>query len=100
MHIPDGLIPFDQTMIYLIISLIILFFCFYKKKKKTDMQKRFLGLNISIYKFVFDGDVEYQLEHALSNPNKRILAIYHSSGCWIGYWCFNRFNWSCFHIEK
>ena len=34
-----------------------------------------LGLNISVYKFVSDGDVEHQLEHALSNPNKRILAI-------------------------
>lgn len=40
MHIPDGLIPFDQTMIYLIISLIILSFCFYRVSKKTDMEKR------------------------------------------------------------
>ncbi|AMK16226.1 hypothetical protein [Methanobrevibacter olleyae] len=34
-----------------------------------------LGLNITVYKFKSDGDVEHQLEHALSNPNKRILAI-------------------------
>lgn len=40
MHIPDGLIPFNQTMIYLIISLIILSFCFYRVSRKTDMQKR------------------------------------------------------------
>lgn len=33
------------------------------------------GLNISVYKFVSEGDVEHQLEHALTNPNKRILAI-------------------------
>ena len=34
-----------------------------------------MGLNITVYKFKSDGDVEHQLEHALSNPNKRILAI-------------------------
>lgn len=34
-----------------------------------------LGLNVTVYKFKSDGDVEHQLEHALSNPNKRILAI-------------------------
>lgn len=34
-----------------------------------------LGLNITVYKFVSDGDVEHQLEHALTNPNKRILAV-------------------------
>lgn len=35
-----------------------------------------LGLEeIKVYKYVSDGDVEHQLEHALSNPNKRILAI-------------------------
>ena len=34
-----------------------------------------LGLNITVYKFKSDGDVEHQLEHALTNPNKRILAI-------------------------
>lgn len=30
---------------------------------------------IKVYKFVSEGDVEHQLEHALTNPNKRILAI-------------------------
>ena len=35
----------------------------------------YLGLNITVYKFKSDGDVEHQLEHALTNPNKRILAI-------------------------
>ncbi len=40
MHIPDGLIPFDQAMIYLIISLIILSYFFYKLSKKGDMEKR------------------------------------------------------------
>ncbi|WP_458403818.1 hypothetical protein [Methanobrevibacter sp.] len=34
-----------------------------------------LGLNISVYKYESEGDVEHQLEHALTNPNKRILAI-------------------------
>lgn len=34
-----------------------------------------LGLDIKVYKFVSEGDVEHQLEHALTNPNKRILAI-------------------------
>jgi hypothetical protein len=33
------------------------------------------GLGIKVYKFVSEGDVEHQLEHALTNPNKRILAI-------------------------
>jgi hypothetical protein len=33
------------------------------------------GLDIKVYKFESDGDVEHQLEHALTNPNKRILAI-------------------------
>jgi hypothetical protein len=33
------------------------------------------GLDIKVYKFVSEGDVEHQLEHALTNPNKRILAI-------------------------
>ena len=40
MHIPDGLIPFDQAMIYLIISLIILGYFFFKLSKKGDMEKR------------------------------------------------------------
>lgn len=31
--------------------------------------------DIKVYKFESDGDVEHQLEHALTNPNKRILAI-------------------------
>lgn len=35
-----------------------------------------LGLDeVKVYKYVSEGDVEHQLEHALSNPNKRILAI-------------------------
>ena len=34
-----------------------------------------LGLDVKVYKFVSEGDVEHQLEHALTNPNKRILAI-------------------------
>lgn len=34
-----------------------------------------LGLNITVYKFESEGDVEHQLEHAITNPNKRILAI-------------------------
>ena len=33
------------------------------------------GLDIKVYKFESEGDVEHQLEHALTNPNKRILAI-------------------------
>ena len=34
-----------------------------------------LGLDITVYKFKSADDVNHQLEHALSNPNKRILAI-------------------------
>ena len=33
------------------------------------------GFDIKVYKFESEGDVEHQLEHALTNPNKRILAI-------------------------
>lgn len=40
MHIPDGLIPFDQTMVYWIISLIILSIFFYYTSRKVDMEKR------------------------------------------------------------
>lgn len=40
MHIPDGLIPLEQSMIYLIISLIILAISFYYCSRKTDMSKR------------------------------------------------------------
>ena len=40
MHIPDGLIPLDQSMIYLAISLIILAISFYYYSKKADMGKR------------------------------------------------------------
>jgi len=40
MHIPDGLIPFEQAMFYLIISLVILGIFFYYTSKKTDMEKR------------------------------------------------------------
>ena len=40
MHIPDGLIPLDQSMIYLAISLIILAISFYYYSRKADMGKR------------------------------------------------------------
>ena len=40
MHIPDGLIPFNQTIIYWIISLIILGISFYRITSKVDMEKR------------------------------------------------------------
>lgn len=40
MHIPDGLIPLDQSMIYLAISLIILAVSFKYYSKKADMGKR------------------------------------------------------------
>ncbi len=40
MHIPDGLLPFEQGMIYLVISLVILVISFYHVSKKTDMEKR------------------------------------------------------------
>ena len=33
------------------------------------------GFDIKVYKYESEGDVEHQLEHALTNPNKRILAI-------------------------
>lgn len=34
-----------------------------------------MKLNVSVYKFESADDVSHQLEHALSNPNKRILAV-------------------------
>jgi hypothetical protein len=34
-----------------------------------------MGVNVSVYKFTSDDEVSHQLEHALSNPNKRILAV-------------------------
>lgn len=40
MHIPDGLIPLEQSIIYLIISLIILAVSFYYCSRKTDMSNR------------------------------------------------------------
>lgn len=40
MHIPDGLIPIEQAIVYLIISLIIVGISFYYTSKKTDMEKR------------------------------------------------------------
>ena len=40
MHIPDGLIPFEQALAYLIVSLIILSIFFYYTSKKVDMEKR------------------------------------------------------------
>jgi hypothetical protein len=33
------------------------------------------GFDIKVYNFESDGDVEHQPEHALTNPNKRILAV-------------------------
>ena len=40
MHIPDGLIPFEQAMVYLVVSLIIVAVSFYYVSKKTDMESR------------------------------------------------------------
>jgi len=40
------------------------------KKVVDDM-----GVNVSVYKFTSDEEVSHQLEHALSNQNKRILAV-------------------------
>ncbi len=34
-----------------------------------------MGVNASVYKITSDDEVAHQLEHALSNPNKRILAV-------------------------
>ena len=34
-----------------------------------------LNLNITVYKFASDSEVRHQLEHAKTNPNKRILAL-------------------------
>lgn len=33
------------------------------------------GINISVYKFTSEGEVEHQLEHMLNNSNKRILVV-------------------------
>lgn len=33
------------------------------------------GVNATVYKFKSDADVSHQLEHAISNPNKKILAV-------------------------
>ena len=40
MHIPDGLIPFEQALAYLIVSLVILSIFFYYTSRKVDMEKR------------------------------------------------------------
>lgn len=40
MHIPDGLLPFEQGVVYLIIGLVILSISFYHVSKKTNMEKR------------------------------------------------------------
>lgn len=34
-----------------------------------------MGLNITVYNFKSNEDVLHELEHALENPNKRILAV-------------------------
>jgi hypothetical protein len=38
-----------------------------------------MGVNATVYKFTSDDEVAHQLEHALSNPNKRILAVAYQS---------------------
>lgn len=40
MHIPDGLVPFEQAVVYLALSLVIVAISFYYTSKKTDMEKR------------------------------------------------------------
>jgi hypothetical protein len=40
------------------------------KKVVDDM-----GVNVKVYKFKSASDVEHQLEHSLTNPDKRILAV-------------------------
>lgn len=34
-----------------------------------------MGLNITVYNFKSDEDVSHELEHALENPDKKILAV-------------------------
>lgn len=34
-----------------------------------------MGLNVSVYNFKSSDDVSHQLEHAISNPNKKILVL-------------------------
>ncbi|MGC9517911.1 MAG: hypothetical protein ACP5C3_09485 [Methanomicrobiales archaeon] len=34
-----------------------------------------LGLEVGVYKFNSDSDVTHQLEHALTNPDKKIIAV-------------------------
>lgn len=33
------------------------------------------GVNVTVYRFQSSEDVEHELEHALGNPNKKILAV-------------------------
>lgn len=33
------------------------------------------GVNVTVYRFQSPSDVEHELEHALGNPNKKILAV-------------------------
>lgn len=40
MHIPDGLIPMDQAIIYWVITLIVLTVFFMRVSRKVDMEKR------------------------------------------------------------
>lgn len=34
-----------------------------------------MGVNVTVYKFASDDDVLHELEHALTDPNKKILAV-------------------------
>ena len=75
MHIPDGLIPLDQSVIYLVISLIILAISFYFCSKKTDMGKR-LVLN-----GVLTAIVIVATSVTIPSPMGIPMHFFHNSSC-------------------
>lgn len=44
MHLPDGIISFEQAMIYWIITLIIILLFFYKFSKDENKEKRIISI--------------------------------------------------------
>ena len=55
MHLPDGIISFEQAMIYWIITLIIILLFFYKFSKDENKEKRIISLALfSVFTIVIN----------------------------------------------
>lgn len=62
MHLPDGIISFEQAMIYWIITLIIILLFFYKFSKDENKEKRIISIALfSVFTIV----ITYQFHHHL-----------------------------------